>query len=182
MNREFTLERLKDYTRPSYEANRAKVVDALLGPKGGSSPPLADFAIDFHSTTTSMGMTFIMEGDDRLALRASCHAIAELEKEGVKCAILWNDQPRMESPHLCSSAASGLMIEVGAIAQGLVRADTASKVERATHLILDYLDAHNQGSPPPVPETTSVYRDLLVKIPCPSDDDGLPTGAFHPAL
>lgn len=182
LNREFSLDRLRDHTRPSYEANRAKVVDALLGPKGSGERPRTDFCVDFHSTTTSMGMTFIVEGDDRLALRASCHAIAVLEKEGVQCAVLWNDQPREESPHVVSSARSGVMIEVGPIAQGLVRADVAGQVERATHLLLDYLDGCNQGKPPDVLSTRTVYRDLLVKIPCPSDAEGLPTAAFHPSL
>lgn len=52
LNRQYTSEKLADITLGSYEANRAKVLDALMGPKA-SSTPAADFIIDMHTTTTT---------------------------------------------------------------------------------------------------------------------------------
>lgn len=66
MNRCFFKKDLNDPTLTTLEARRAKEIDAVLGPKGSSSP-VADLVIDLHNTTADTGVALMMPPTDELS-------------------------------------------------------------------------------------------------------------------
>lgn len=60
LNRQFAAADLADIHLAGYETQRAKVLDARYGPKAVPSRAV-DLVIDLHTTTTTMGITFIVE-------------------------------------------------------------------------------------------------------------------------
>lgn len=81
LNRAFAGDILNDCELPGYEHNRAKAINALLGPKGES--PKTDFMIDLHTSTANMGVTFCLQPGDPLALRCAAYVQANLQGEPV---------------------------------------------------------------------------------------------------
>jgi len=187
LNRQYSSERLEDDTLGSYEANRAKVLDRRIGPKA-SEFPAADFVIDMHSTTSKMGITIIFEseGVDPVALYVAEFVRRALAKEEgmAPVFILFADIPRDTIPHTPSVSRSGVAIEVGPIAQGLLRDDVCRWTEAAAGAIMDALLALNtDGVDASVfGSSVRVFQNSRVKIPCPSDESGLPTAVFHERL
>ena len=66
LNRSFLIKDLSDNSLSHYEANRAKVINAALGPK---ESPKTDLLIDIHSTTANMGVTVILTKENPLNLQ-----------------------------------------------------------------------------------------------------------------
>lgn len=178
LNRAFTMEALADITAPGYEMSRAKALNVVLGPKGSPSPAF-DFVLDFHTTTTNMGITLIVVGTEALPMRAAVYAHNKLEEEGERAFVLWERFEPKDAPYVCSAGRHGMMIEIGPIPQGVLRHDVVRQMERATELIMDYLHMHNTGTAPALPAKALVYEDQRVKIPCPVDADGKPAAVFH---
>ena len=87
LNRRFPVRELRDPDALSdvYEAQRAKTLNMLLGPKPGShltggdsgSVPAVDrtdFVIDLHTTTSNMGCCIIVPCDDPFSMRCAVYA------------------------------------------------------------------------------------------------------------
>jgi succinylglutamate desuccinylase len=181
LNRQYTVERLADDSLGSYEANRAKVLNHRIGPKT-SDTPAADFVIDLHSTTSKMGITIIFEseGVDPVALFVADFvrkALSKLEKMA-PVFIMFADIPRDSTPHTPSLARSGVTIEVGPIAQGLLRDDVCRWTEAAAVAVMDAL-AQLNTSGVEAAGAIPVFQNSRVKVPCPCDEEGLPTAVFH---
>lgn len=138
----------------------------------------------------SMGVTLIVEGEDHAAMAACVQAQASLrERPGMgPVRILWDPVSRNDSPHLSSVGRHGVMVECGPTATGLARHDICSWMEAAVLSVIDQFDALNRSGAMDasggrgVATPIDVYRDLGVKIPCPSDSRGKPTALFHPRI
>jgi len=67
LNRSFLIKELNDEKVFTYEGNRAKAINACVGPKGS---PAVDLLIDIHTTTSNMGVTLVsFAGDDAYNFR-----------------------------------------------------------------------------------------------------------------
>ena len=195
LNRMFTLERLSDASLGGHEPSRARAIAADLGPKGAwrgepGDGQAADLCIDMHTTTANMGCTIIVDSWCKFGLRAAAYAATKWEaackEAGVSIdrfpyRVLCDEVQQEESTYLCTAGRHGLMIEVGPVAQGLVRADCVAATELALGLILDYAELCNQRKPPPLPPTLRAFVDLG-KLPWPSGEGCLPGAIVHPAL
>ena len=187
LNRQFSDERLNDATSSAYEAERAREIVALCGPKGANAS--AAVCIDMHTTTSNMGCTLICQEYSPLSIRAAayvyehydaeCEADAAAAREALMrggegnaaalaarlpephpLRILLELGQQSEKAHLASVARDGIEIEVGPTPQGMLRADCVASTERALRLILRYLELHFAGrAPPPRSPTLPVYVD-----------------------
>lgn len=195
LNRMFTEEKLCDISASGYEPNRAKAINAVLGPKGPASA--TDMCIDLHTTTANMGCTLIVDQWCPLAIHAAAYVQrCWAEGDGTSTGdghgdgashplrvLLHRNPHQAKAPYVCSVAKNGMQIEVGPIPQGMLRADCTASTERALRLILRFLELHNAGASPKPPATIDVYADKG-KVPWEAAAPGsrLPGSIVHPSL
>mmetsp|Transcript_139551 Transcript_139551/g.362846 ORF Transcript_139551/g.362846 Transcript_139551/m.362846 type:complete len:458 (-) Transcript_139551:7-1380(-) len=187
LNRQFLGEALSDLTLPSYEAQRAKALAAQFGQKTKGDREEAgasDFLVDLHTTTTAMGVSFIAEPWSPVGLAAACWCQQKLRPrteagDFPEVHVILESLDKQSSPHLISVAREGLMIEIGPVPQGVLKADGCRWMEIATSTVMDFLEALNTGADLALPQRAHVFRDIGVKIPAPLSEDGKPAAIFH---
>ena len=175
LNRQFNLADLKKPELESHEQQRAKSLDALLGPKEN---PRVDFIIDLHTTTANMGTSLIFNSNDPLVV-----GMAFYIKEKMPHATLFsNPKDRLEDNYLTSvGRLNGFLIEVGPIAQGLLNYHVYSETREAVRHALDYLEIRNTGEHLKLPTQMQGYQ-FTKKVPLPVDSEGEITAMIHPDL
>ncbi|AFY31167.1 aspartoacylase [Calothrix sp. PCC 7507] len=175
LNRCFLQQDLQNRYLGSYEEMRAKSIYKILGSKG-SSP--ADFILDLHSTTANMGLTIILVNSHpfNLKLAAYLSQINPLVKV-YRCSF-----PSVaDNPFLNSLCELGFAIEVGPIAQGILRASLFQQTEELIHTILEYLEKFNLGEIELTNIPLTIYQHLEV-VDYPKNEDGAITAMIHPEL
>ncbi|BDI17063.1 hypothetical protein ANSO36C_28650 [Nostoc cf. commune SO-36] len=86
-----------------------------------------------------------------------------------------------ENPFVNSLCELGFAIEVGPIAQGILKAMLFQQTEELVHTVLDYLEKFNQGEISSNKETLILYDHLSV-VDYPTKPDGTIFGMIHPEL
>ncbi|KAA0154967.1 hypothetical protein FNF27_02955 [Cafeteria roenbergensis] len=185
LNRQYSMARLRDDSLESYESVRAKLIEQRFGPKD-SDRPHADFLVDMHTTTSRMGITMIFEsqGVDPAALYVAKEVRRMLAgRTSAPVFILFADLERDGIPHTPSIARSGVAIEVGPVAQGLLRSDACEWMEQAALAVMDAIARLNTGeATASEAEAVPVFQNSRVKVPCPAGEDGSPLAVFHERL
>jgi succinylglutamate desuccinylase len=174
LNRCFATNDLADGSLTSYENRRAKEIAIQLGPK---DKPYADVILDLHTTTSNMGISLLPSSKHPFNLRLAAY-LNSLYPDIRVCFGLQHSQ---EAPMLRSLSPLGYTIEVGPISQGVLNADLFQQTEQLVHEILNYVDAMNQGNPPPVPSVVTVYQ-AIANVDYPRDSSGDLRGMVHPQL
>ncbi|MDF5707324.1 MAG: aspartoacylase [Nostoc sp. S4] len=174
LNRCFLKQDLQNPTLNSYEELQAKSIQKSLALNGKQ----ADFLLDLHSTTANMGLTIILVNTHpfNLKLAAYLSEINPLVKV-YHCSF----ESIAENPFLNSLCELGFAIEVGPIAQGLLKATLFQQTEELIHAILDFLERFNQAEIPLTNETLTLYHHLSV-VDYPKKQDGTIFGMIHPEL
>lgn len=178
LNRAFQEQDLADLSLSGYEANRAKAIHEQLGPKRA---PKTDCLIDVHTSTANMGLTIIVADLRPFTLKMA--ATLQARMPGV---FLYHIPPsayglRGDLPFLISLAPCGIMLEIGPIANGVVRHDRLLQAEQATLAALDFIHAANAGKMPATPKTIELYEHRGAVL-YPMDSDGKPSAVIHEAL
>lgn len=173
LNRCFLSQNLQDISLSSYEDNRAKTINKILGPKGSST---TDVIMDLHSTTANMGLSIILGSQHPFLLKLAAYlsSINSLVKVCYPASY-------QESSFLRSLCELGFVIEVGPVAQGVLNAEWFQKTEELIYTILNYLEAVNQGTTPPSPSTLTVYQ-YAQNIDYPRNEEGDIQAMIHPQL
>ena len=174
LNRCFLRQDLENPNLTSYEAQQAKIIYQTFGAKG-SQP--ADFVIDLHSSTANMGLSIILANENLLNI----HFAAYLTSINPKVKILYSTSQNRVRPHLDSICEFGCTLEVGAVAQNVLDAVLFQETEEIIHAILDYLEAYNQETPPPLKDTINVYHSIQT-IDYPRNELGEIQAMIHPQL
>jgi aspartoacylase len=171
LNRCFLKSDLENPNLSSYEDRQAKIINQKLGKKSDAK---VDFIIDLHTTTANMGLTIILTSNQpfNLSLAAYLSTINPLVKICLFDSVT-------ESSFLRSICELGCVIEVGAIAQGVLNATLFQQTETLIQSILDYLEAYNQGSSLSVPSELICYR-YVEAIDYPRNQQGELQGMIHP--
>ncbi len=173
LNRSFGLEDLANETLESYEAKLAKEINAQLGKKGSSSPNV-DFIVDLHTTTANMGLSIVVSNQSSLTWRAIAYLCS---KEPELKVYQWRGD--IENAFVDSIAPHGFAIEVGAIPQGVLRADLFLKTEALVYHLLDFLEKENSKEGLALPKELEVYEhEALVDYP--RDKSGDIVAMVHP--
>ena len=172
-----------------YEHQRARLIDGLLGPKASASRNV-DLAVDLHTTTSNLGTTLIIREDDRTALRIAALAAADIpevriltytvdEGSGGEVGVGSTAEPG-DYPFLVESAAHGITVEIGPVAQGVLRASALETTERLVAGIFAGVDALNTRSPEALaPRSVTVYR-FIADVDYPRDASGALLACIHP--
>lgn len=172
LNRSFLIKELHDETIITYEGNRAKAINAYLGPK---ESPAVDFLIDIHTTTSDMGVTIVLfEGDDEYNFR-----LAAFIKSHMPRVNLYHFQDHSEDhPYLVSITPRRLVLEIGPVPQGVLRHDVFELANRAVQLALDFVHSVNVGSQPDNENEVEVFVHKSV-VSFPLDQAGNINGIVH---
>jgi len=124
LNRAFQF--LGESRTGSYEHERAKEIRKLI-----TQEPC--FVIDLHTTTSNMGRTCILTNYHRINLSVA----SKLSHKFSDCRIIGSPDPKKK--YLGSQSDYGLMIEVGAIANGVVDGKILESTLELISAILDEL-------------------------------------------
>ena len=177
LNREFSREKL---TRPGHtldganycnEARIALEIDAMYGSKIGNLDDVkTDVFVDLHSTTTNMGVTFIIQEGDAVMAQAAAYVIAKMKEENendgnenFNC-LMHSIPDRNKRPNLSSIGKHGFTIEVGPVPQGVLRHDAVENTQRSLHYLFEFLHKRNENEMQLHNELLSFYPDGTV--PC----------------
>jgi len=174
LNRNFGRQFFGEEELIYYEDLRAREIQQLFA-RHGKTP--ADFIVDLHSTTANMGLTLIIDTDDAftLQLAAYLHSLYPSIK-------VYNSAGSGRSQDsLRSLARFGLGIEVGPIAQGIVKAELFLKTEALIYSILDYLEKANHREVPLFDQQLTVYH-YVKTMDYPRNKSGEIQGMIHPQL
>lgn len=176
LNRCFRMLDLNDLETSSYERERARTIDAILGYKG--EPEHGNFLIDLHTTTSNMGITLIFARNHPYLFMLASY----VKKKLPEVKVYYFEHGRDDVPYLISMVPRSLMLEVGPVPQGVVRSDILEKTEAALSEILDFLHNYNTTD-----GQVEVDAELEVFSHCgeihyPLDESGQICGIVHPRL
>ncbi len=176
LNRTFSKKELADPDKSSYEDILAKLINQKLGPKG-SANPVADFIVDLHSTTSNMGLSVIVDNESELTWQAAAYL---KEKEPKVKIFRWKGDTG-DASFVHSIARNGFAIEVGAVPQGVLRADIFLETEKLVHHLLDFFEKLNDGTLERHTGDIEIY-DYVELLDFPRDRQGHIMAMVHPAL
>lgn len=171
LNRCFLSEDLRDQTLSSYEDIQARNISKILRE---DSQTKADVIVDLHSTTANMGLSIILGNYHPLLLKMSAYLSAINPLVRVCYTI-----PEEGSNFLRSLCEMGFVIEVGAVAQGVLNAELFQNTEKLIYQILDYLDRYNQDNSLVEKNTLTLYK-FLGAIDYPRNENGEIQAMIHP--
>lgn len=175
LNRCFSTSLLNN-TPENREQMLAQHINREIGPKGSDSR--TDWIIDLHTTTANMGVTLVVQQHDLVALDMAFF----IQQQMPEAVIFYEDNSSDVDPMLCSIAKHGFLIEVGPVAQGLLRWDVFEKTHKALMYALDFIDAlMGDELNLPSPRKAEVYQ-FIEKLHLPRDDQGELVGMIHPTL
>lgn len=170
LNRAFNPQDLQNPQLTNYEQSLAKKIAHKI------EEEKIDLIIDLHSTTSNMGLTVILHGDNPNLLKIAGY----LTQTNSKVKILTHNLNKQTS-YLLSSAEFGITIEVGAVANGVLDAKLFQETENLVYAILDYLEADKKGQPLSVPPSFNYYS-AIGTVDYPRNDRGEITAMIHPKL
>ncbi|MDF5734883.1 MULTISPECIES: aspartoacylase [unclassified Nostoc] len=175
LNRCFIKQDLQDPTLNSYEELQAKSIQNTLA---SNADKQVDFILDLHSSTANMGLTIILVNSHPLNLKLAAYLshVSPLVRI-YRCSF----KSIEENPFVNSLCELGFAIEVGPIAQGILKATLFQETEELVYAVLDYLEQFNQGQTSSINQTLILYDHLSV-VDYPKKQDGTIFGMIHPEL
>ena len=170
LNRAFHFEVLERKPVDSLEAKRAAELNEVLGPK--MKNPKTDFILDLHTTTADMGITLIVyEKEFNLQMAGYIQA----KMDGVH--IYSSDKKYEDTIGLQSIAPHSMLVEIGPVAQGLLRHDVYEQMRDVCRHALDYIHRYNTDDYVFHGEIKAFQRGTLVHYPV--DGDNRITAMIH---
>jgi len=176
LNRTFKTEDLNNPDKADYEDVLAKVINAKLGPKG-SQHPNVDFIVDLHSTTSNMGLSIVIDEGSKLTWQVAAY-LKEMEPR--VNIFRWKGDTKDVS-FVNSIAKNGFAIEVGAIPQGVLRADLFFDTQKLIYHILDFIEKLNNKKFQKNYTSIEIY-DHIELLDFPRDKNADITAMVHPSL
>lgn len=172
LNRSFGMSDLEDHSLETYEAKLAKQLNSELGKKGSDTPNV-EFLVDLHTTTANMGLSIVVSNPSRITWRA----IAYLCKMQPALKV-YRWQGDIENAFVDSMSPHGFAIEVGAVPQGVLRADLFLQTEELIYHLLDYVEKENLGEALDLGDEVEVY-DHETLVDYPRNEEGDIVGMVH---
>lgn len=170
LNRQFSFERLMAGSSVR-EAVLARELNDKLGPKGNAKH---DLVVDIHNTTSNMGATLIILEADDWTVSLARYVKTVMPEANI---LLEDEKPVADHPYLCTTGKRGVMIEVGAQPQGVLREDVFQLTQTMAEAILSFCVAYNANTLGEL-EECEVFR-LGENIHFPLDDNGERTAMIH---
>ncbi len=169
LNRSFLAESFSSINSSNCEGIRANQLVRLYGHQGEKP---CQIALDFHTTTASMGSCLVVYGRRKADL-----ALAALMQHKLGLPIYLHESDKKQTGFLVESWPCGLVVEIGPIGQGLLN----SKIISQTQLILENLLEQIQQVKNlnfVFPEKLIIHRHIK-SIDFPRDEEGNINGYLH---
>ncbi len=175
LNRAFLRRDLENFDLASYEANRAKIINQIIGPKDS---PKTDFMIDIHTTTANMGVSIILVGTSANEYRIASYIQSKMHGCHIYLIPAEAYGDRSEHSFLSSLAPHGFALEVGPVPNGVVRHDCFDKIMTVIHLAFEFIQANNAGALIEGNETIEIFRHRE-HVEFPRDAEGQINSIIH---
>lgn len=172
LNRSFSTRLLEDPSCRDREVIRARELLARHGPQGAEP---ATVAIDLHSTTAAMGNSLVVYGR-----RPADLALAAAVQDRLGLPVYLHEGDPAQTGYLVERWPCGLVIEVGAVPQGVIRAQIVEQTRLALEETLGLLAEARDGVLR-LPDRLVVHRHLR-SLDLPREADGTVLGLVHPRL
>ncbi len=170
LNRSFLEESFTSINSPDFERIRANELIKLYG-KEGENP--CQIALDFHTTTASMGSCLVVYGR-----RYADLALASLIQYKLGLPIYLHESDKDQTGFLVESWPCGLVIEIGPVGQGLLNAKIISQTKLIVENLLDQIQQVKKLNLF-FPEKLIIHRHIK-SIDFPRDDEGNINALVHP--
>ncbi|MBT1450523.1 aspartoacylase [Glaciecola sp. XM2] len=162
-----------------HEAALAQTLNQRFGPK---ELPQLDFLIDIHNTTSAMGPTLIVLSQDAFNVGLARHVKSHMPSANI---LVEEHLPYEQLPYFCTLGRRSVMIEVGAQAQGTLRATVYQQTVEMTQHILSFIEIYNEHgrtqTEMPALSEVEAYK-FLKDVSYPLDESGARTAMIHPNL
>ena len=93
-----------------------------------------DFVLDLHTTTSNMGVTVILTHLDEISIKAACW----LKEKHPELVIIVSCRAGSDCPYTTSLAPAGLTIEIGPVANNVVKAELVLFTHKLVTEVLDF--------------------------------------------
>ncbi|MEM9101793.1 MAG: aspartoacylase [Pseudomonadota bacterium] len=174
LNRCFNQETLNDVATASYELERARTLNRLLGPKGAAA---TDFIMDLHTSTACMGINIVLTKKDAFHTQLARYLSLQLPN-----VVITSEENLMQDHHFLASIASrNVLIEVGPVAQGLLHDEILQKTENVVVALLDFLEQYNNDCLPLLEDSIEAF-EYISHVQYPLDESGDFAGVIHQDL
>jgi len=170
LNRSFLEESFLSINSLNLEAKRAKELVELYGNKGENP---CQIALDFHTTTASMGSCLVVYGR-----RATDLALAGLIQNKVGLPIYLHESDKEQTGFLVESWPCGLVIEIGPVGQGLLNSEIISQTKLILENLLEQIKNINNLNLL-FPDKLIIHRHVK-SIDFPRDEEGNINAFVHP--
>lgn len=173
LNRLFKLEELENLNKSSYENERARVINHIIGPKGDNN----NFLIDLHTTNANMGITIMTPQKNPVQLNM-LHYISQ----HVQDVNIYFSKAMEDRPSLNSVTKHSFLIEVGPVPNNTLQADVYFAMKEIVFYALEFLDKYH---------IDEIELDMNLRlegyqsagpVPYPRDDKGNLLGMIHPNI
>ena len=172
LNRSFTKELFEKNIHSNLEKTRAADLLQIYG-ENGENP--CHIALDFHTTTASMGSCLVVYGR-----RASDLALASLVQSKLGLPIYLHESDHTQTGFLVESWKCGLVLEIGPVAQGLFDSRIISQTKLVLESCLEQIKLV-ENNDVFFPDKLIVHRHIK-SIDFPRDSKGFINGYVHPLL
>ncbi len=169
LNRSFTSELLEARTSNQKEVIRAQELVSIYGPLGNKP---CQIAIDFHSTTSSMGTCLVIYGR-----RPADLALASLIQSRIGIPIYLHEGDQIQNGFLVECWPCGLVVEIGPVAQGLLNEKIVEQTKLSLEICLEAISKLISGESV-YPKEVIIHRHLQ-NIDFPRDINGMQKSYIH---
>ncbi|MEH2192881.1 MAG: aspartoacylase [Nostoc sp.] len=173
LNRCFNKQDLQNLTLSSFEDKLARQIYNNLKSENQSQ---INMFVDLHSTTANMGLTLILIKLHPWLLQLAVY----LSSINPEVRILYIPSHAANS-FLISQCELGFALEVGPVPQGVLNAVLFQKTKEIISVVLDYVQAFNQGSIQSKTNTLALY-EYAGTIDYPRNEHGEIQAMIHPQL
>ncbi len=171
LNRSCSLLDINNPDKNSHEDKLAIELNRQIGPKDDRDKN-CDFVIDLHTTTANMGLSLVVSDESELTWLSVSYLAREFKE--LKVYRWLGDE---EDGYVNSLGSAGFAIEVGAVPQGVLRADLYLKTKELVYKLLDFFEKFEELK-------DSVKRDVIIYdhvalVDYPRDAKGELTAMVH---
>ena len=169
LNRSFIEKSFSSPNSSNIEGIRANQLVQLYGSKGENP---CKIALDFHTTTASMGSCLVVYGRRNADL-----ALAGLIQNKLGLPIYLHEDDKKQTGFLVESWPCGLVVEIGPIAQGLLNTKIISQTKLILENLLEQIEKVKNGNIF-FPDKLIIHRHIK-SIDFPRDKEGRVEGYVH---
>ena len=170
LNRSFIEESFSSSNYSNLEAKRANQLVQLYGDKGENP---CQIALDFHTTTATMGSCLVVYGR-----RDTDLALAGLIQNKLGLPIYLHESDKKQTGFLVESWPCGLVVEIGPVGQDLLNSRIISQTKLILENLLEQIKNVNNLNLV-FPDNLIIHRHIK-SIDFPRDEQGNINGFVHP--